>query len=198
MSKVFNAGNPILIQNRLNRLENDEKFAEEVMKAASEYSPAVQAQALESFARKVDFIQARKYAKVFDVKNFFVMLDRVSAENNLELTPEILTEFVHALDMECQDFIRIASVTKKYFNPEENITLFRRYQTETTKAQYAYLYLLFEYELLEQVGLYLQEHEENEFIKYRALYTLKQEHDNQYRLRDIIDINSVCNETRFQ
>jgi len=197
MGKVFNAGNPILIQNRLNRLENDEKFVEDVMKSTSEYSKPVQAEALKTFAQKVDFVQARKYVKVFDVKNFFVMLDRVTAEDKLEPTPEILTEFVHALDIGCQDFIRIASVTKKYFNPEENLILFRTYQAENTKAQNAFLYLLFEYELLEQVAQYLQEHEEDEFIKFRAWYTLKQEHNNPYRLKDIIDINSICNEARL-
>lgn len=197
MTKVFNVGNPILIQNRLNRLESDEKFIEDVMKATSEYSPAVQAEALEIFARKVDFVKARKYAKVFDTKNFFVMLKRVSAEDSLELTPEILTDFVHALNMGCQDFIKIASVTKKYFNPEENLILFRSFQIENPKAQNAYLYLLFEYELLEQVALYLAEQEEDEFIKFRALYTLKKEHDNKYTLKDIIDINSICNETRL-
>jgi hypothetical protein len=197
MSKVFNAGNPILIQNRLNRLENDEKFMEDVMKSTSEYSPAVQAEALSTFARKANFVQARKYVKVFDIKNFFVMLERVTAEDSLELTPEILTEFVEALNIGCQDFIRIASVTKKYFNPEENLTLFRTYQTQNPKAQNAYLYLLFEYELLDQVALYLNEQEEDEFIKFRAWYTLKQEHNNPYRLKDIIDINSICNETRL-
>ena len=38
MTKVFHAGNPILIQNRLNRLRADDKFIEEVMKSTSEYS----------------------------------------------------------------------------------------------------------------------------------------------------------------
>ena len=194
MAKVFNAGNPILIQNRLNRLENDEKFIEDVMKSTTEYSPTVQAEALKVFASKVDFIKARKYAKVFNVESFFIMLDRVTAEDSLELTPEILTEFVDVLEIGCQDFIRIASVTKKYFNPEENLALFRTYQTKNPKAQNAYLYLLFEYELLEQVGLYLQEQEENDFIKFRAWYTLKQEHNNPYRLKEIIDIESICNE----
>jgi hypothetical protein len=197
MAKVFNAGNPILIQNRLNRLENDEKFIEDVMKSTSEYSPAVQAEALRAFANKVDFVKARKYAKVFDTESFFVILNRVTAEDNLELSPEILTDFVEALDIGCQDFINIASVTKKYFNPEENLTLFRTYQLNNPKAQNAYLYLLFEYELLEQVALYLQEQEESEFIKFRAWYTLKQEHNNPYRLKDIIDIDSICNETRL-
>ncbi len=192
MSKVFNAGNPILIQNRMNRLASDDKFVEDVLKATSNYSPMVQAEALRIFASKTDFIKALKYVKLFDVKNFFVMLERMSAENTLELTPEILTEFVHALDIGCQDFIRIASVTKKYFNPEQNLTLFRTYQIENPKAQNAYLYLLFEYELLEQVSLYLNEHEEDDFIKFRAWYTLKLEHNNPYRLKDIIDIDSIC------
>ncbi len=196
MSKVFNAGNPILIQNRLNRLESDDKFIEDVMKSTSEYSDVVQAEALEIFARKVNFVKARKYAKVFDVKNFLVMLERVGPEDDLELTSEILTDFVHALDLGCEDFIKIALVTKKYFKPEENLTLFRGFQLKDDKAQNAYLYLLFEYELLDQVATYLNEQEEDEFVKFRALYELKTQH-NKYQLEDIIDIHSVCNETRL-
>lgn len=196
MAKVFNAGNPILIQNRLNRLESDDKFVEDVMKSTSEYSDVVQTEALETFARKENFVKAHKYAKVFDVKSFLTMLERVTEKDNLELTPEILTDFVKALDLSCQDFIKIVSVTKKYFNPEENLTLFRSYQIENPKAQNAYIYLLFEYELLEQVAIYLNEQEDHEFIKFRALWQLKQEH-TKYKLEDIIDIDSVCNETRL-
>ena len=87
-------------------------------------------------------------------------------------------------------------MTKKYFNPEENLTLFRGYQLDNPKAQNAYLYLLFEYELLDQVAIYLNEQEEHEFIKFRALWELKQEH-TKYKLEDIIDIQTVCNETRL-
>ena len=196
MTKVFNVGNPILTQNRLNRLESDDKFVADVLKSTSEYTEIVKAEALETFARKENFVKAQKYAKVFDIKSFFTMLERVTEEDNLELTPEILTDFVKALDLSCQDFIKIVSVTKKYFNPEENLTLFRSYQIENPKAQNAYLYLLFEYELLEQVAIYLNEEEENEFIKFRAFYQLKQE-NTKYKLEDIIDIDSVCNETRL-
>jgi len=196
MTKVFNVGNPILTQNRLNRLESDDKFVADVLKSTSEFTEIVKAEALETFARKENFVKAQKYAKVFDIKSFFTMLERVTEEDNLELTPEILTDFVKALDLSCQDFIKIVSVTKKYFNPEENLTLFRSYQIENPKAQNAYLYLLFEYELLEQVAIYLNEEEENEFIKFRAFYQLKQE-NTKYKLEDIIDIDSVCNETRL-
>lgn len=195
MSKVFNAGNPILIQNRLNRLASDENFSEDIMKSASEYSPEVQAQALEVFASKSNFTNAKKYAKVFDVKNFLMMLKRVNSENDLELTPEILTNFVEALDLSCNNFVEMALVTKKYFRPEENLSLFRNFQKDNEKAQNAYLYLLFDYELLEQVAVYFEEHEDDEFTKFRAFYELKNLH-GRYRMEDIIDIHSVCTKTK--
>jgi hypothetical protein len=195
MSKVFNAGNPILIQNRLNRLKSDEKFIEDVMRSTSEYSPQVKAQALEVFASQATFTEARKYISVFDVGNFLGMLKRINTEHNLELTPEILTDFVKSLDLSCRDFIEIALVTKKYLRPEENLALFRNYEQENENAQNAYLYLLFEYELNEQVGVYLDEHEEDDFMKFRAFYELKRQ-DSKYRLEDIIDIYSVCTKTK--
>ncbi|MCF6243802.1 MAG: hypothetical protein L3J43_02055 [Sulfurovum sp.] len=196
MHKVFNEGNPILIQNRLNQLTEGDKFVEDVMKASSDYSLPVQKEALTLFAQKEDFESARKYAKVFDVESFFLMLDRVNSEDDIGLTKEILNDFVEALKFSCADFIKIAQVTKKYFKPDENLALFRTYQKENPKAQNAYLYLLFEYELLDQVSSYLEEHEPNEFIKFRAFYKLKRQ-NSKYRMRDIIDIDHVCNDAKY-
>jgi len=196
MSKVFKPGNPILIQNRLNCLESDDAFVEGVMKANTEYSKVVQQEALKIFAQKVDFIAARKYAKVYDVENFLVMLGRITPHDKLGLTIDILAEFVDALELKCEDYIKVALITKKYFKPEENLNLFRDYQKEDEKAQNAYLYLLFEYELLEQASNYLDEQEADEFVKFRALNTLKKEH-NKYKLEDIMDIDSICSETKF-
>lgn len=191
MSKVFHAKNPILIENNLNRLNTNEKFIEDVMRSTTEYSEEVHAKALEIFARKVNFEKARKYVKVFDVKNFLVMLKRVSSEDTLQLTPEIINEFADVLNFSCEDFVEMAFVTKKYFKPEENLTLFRNFQSKTEKAQNAYLYLLFEYELLDQVATYLDEQGEDEFVNFRALYDLKKEH-HKYQLEDLIDIGFVC------
>ena len=196
MDKVFKDGNPLLIQNRLNCLESDAKFVEEVMRSSSQYSIEVRNEALTIFARKENFDKARKYIKVFNVENFLVMLNRVSQEDDIGLTKEILMDFVSGLKLSCKDFVKIAEVTKKYFKPEENLALFSQYQIENDKAQNAYLYLLFEYELLDQISAYLDEQEPNEFMKFRALYYLKSEH-SKYKLDDIIDIHSVCSENTF-
>ncbi len=195
MSNTFTPGNPILIKNRLNCLESDETFVENVMKNTANYSEVVQAQALEIFAKKKDFIEARKYAKVFDIKSFFLILDRMTPQENMGLSAEILTEFVNFIEFQCSDFIKIALVTKKHFKPDANLILFKNYQIKDDEAQYAYLYLLFEYELIDQVTTYLDEQEEDEFIRFRALHTLKKEY-NKYKLEDIIDINSICTEVK--
>lgn len=196
MSKVFHDGNPILIKNRLNRLETDEKFVEDVMKNSSQYSKAVQKEALGIYALQTDFEKARKYSKIFDVENFLVLLNRVTPEDDLGLTQNAISPFVNDLKLGCADFIKIAQVTKKYFKPDENLSLFHAFQKENEKAQNAYLYLLFEYELLDQVDAYLEEQEENEFLKFRALSELK--HQNaKYKLEDIIDIYSVCQEPKY-
>jgi hypothetical protein len=191
MAKVFNEGNPHLIQNRLNRLEADSEFVEEVMKSSSKFSTLVREQALEIFARKETFYKARKYAKIFDAKNFHIMLERVNGEEDMGLTSEILNDFISALKLSCTDFVKIANITKKHFAPDQNLALFKGYQQENPKAQNAYLYLLFEYELLDEANAYLEEQEENEFIKFRALYELKQEH-KKFKLEDLIDTDTIC------
>ena len=191
MAKVFNEGNPLLIANRLNRLKSDDKFVEDVMKASTSFSNQVSAEALSIFASKETFFKARKYHKIFDVQNFFVMLNRMKNEEDVEFTGEILNDFVSSLKLTCQDYVNIANITKKVFRPDENLGLFKKYQEENSKAQSAYLYLLFEYELMDDVSAYLDEEDDYEFTQFRALYDLKKSHKN-YKLEDLIDINNIC------
>ena len=191
MSKVFSEGNPILIQNRLNRLEHDEKFVEDVMKSTDSFSDPVRKKALDIFAQHVDFVKARPFAKVFDVEHFFVLLSRTNEDEMLGLTGDILNDFVSVLPLKCRDYVRIADATKRLFTPNENLEIFKRYQKENTKAQNAYLYLLFEYEMMEGIAAYLEEQGESEFVKFRALYDLKKA-DKKYRLEDLLDIETIC------
>jgi len=191
LAKVFNEGNPHLIRNRLNRLHNDPEFVEEVMKSSSKFSEQVRSEALTIFASKETFFKARKYAKIFDVESFMVMLNRAAEDEEMGLTVDILNDFVEGLKLKCVDFVRIAKVTKKIFSPDQNLALFKSYQKENPKAQNAYLYLLFEYELLDEIANYFEEHEEYEFVKYRALFELKKQ-DTRFKLEDLIDAESIC------
>ena len=191
MSKVFTDGNPFLVQNRVNRLQSDPEFVEEVMKSSSKYSKQVQKQALDIFVRKETFYKARKYAKIFDAESLHVMLSRVVHEEDMGLSVEILNDFVEALKLNCTDFMKIANITKKVFSPDQNLALFKIYQEKYPKAQEAYLFLLFDYELLEEASNYLDEHEEYEFLKFRAFHELKKSH-KKFKLEELVNVNTIC------
>jgi uncharacterized membrane protein len=196
LAKVLNEGNPYLIRNRLNRLDKDEKFVEMVMKSSSEYSKPVQKKALEIFAATENFYKARQFAKIFDIENFLVMLRRVNQDEDMGISQEILKDFIDSLNPTCSDFLRIAEITKKHFTPDENLALFFSYQMKNPKAQYAYLYLLFEYELMDEISKYLDEQEDSEFMRFRALFTLKKS-NARYKLEDIINIDTICKEAKY-
>ncbi|NOR56187.1 MAG: hypothetical protein GQ531_08255 [Sulfurovum sp.] len=191
LSKVFKEGNPLLIQNQINQLSVDDKFVETVLRGNTEYTALVIQKALSIFSEKSDFTKALKYTKVYDTQAFLQLLKRVSEEDKLGLTPDVLLSFIEELDFSCEVYIEIASCTKKYLTPDENLALFKRCQEEDKKAQSAYLYLLFEYELLDDAEKQLDEYELDEFMNFRALYTLKKEH-NGYRLSDVFDKASLC------
>jgi len=191
MGNILQEGNPILIQNRLNRLESDEKFVEDVVKSPELFSKPVREKALNIFANSVNFTKAEKFIKSFDTNSFFTLLDRVTEDDTLELNAQVLDKFVSELKFSCKDFVHIAKITKVYIAPDENLAQFKKYQKENPKAQNAYLYLLFEYELIDEVERYLDEQEPNDFIKFRAMLDLKRSNKN-YKLDDLIDIDSIC------
>ena len=191
MHKVFSSGNPILMQNRLNRLHADTKFVQNVMKGTESYSAPVRKKALELYANSTDFEQAKQFASLFDKESFFLLLSRVDEENMLSLTPETLSSFVKHLPLKCRDFVKIAQITKKYFNPNDNLSLFKQYQNEYPEAQKAYLYLLFEYEMNDEIQRYLEEFDEKEFVKFRALVDLK-DAGKAYMVKELLETSSVC------
>jgi ABC-type multidrug transport system fused ATPase/permease subunit len=194
--KLLNAlskDNPLVLKNLLNRIEKDENFSEEVLQFKENYSKELFKTALNKFALTANFAKARKYAKVFNKKSFIVMLERVTREDNLGINKEILDEFIVALEseLECSDYLKIATLTMKQLSPDENLFLWREYQSKYHKAEIAYLYLLFDYEMIESAGEYLDEHDEEDFKRFRALYDLKKEH-KKYKITDLMNVRHIC------
>ena len=193
LAKDLSPTNPLVIKNLINRLEKDETFAEEVLQAKESYTPELFGEALKVFASKTNFAKARKYAKVFDKETLLLMLSRVTKEDDLGLTKDALDEFIIALEptLECSDYLMMATLMMEHLSPDENLKLWREYQNKYVKAQIAYLYLLFDYEMIEKAGDYLDEHDESDFKRFRALFDLKKEH-KKYKITDLMNIRHIC------
>ena len=193
LDKELSSQNPLVLQNLMNRVEKDENFAEEVLQANELYDESTFNAALNKFSSTQNFVKARKYIKIFDKKSFFVLLKRVSREDNLGFNRDVLDEFIVALEptLQCSDYLKTAIITMKQLSPDENLMLWKEYQNRYTKAEIAYLYLLFDYEMVDKAGEYLEEHDEEDFKRFRALYDLKKEH-KKYKITDLMDVRHIC------
>jgi len=189
----LSSDNPLVVKNLMNRLNKDENFAEEVLQNKEAYPEELFNVALKKFASNATFPKARKYIKIFDKENLLTLLSRVTKEEDLGLTKDILDDFIVALEskLECADYLMIATLMMKHLSPTENLKLWREYEKKYPKAEIAYLYLLFDYEMIDKAGDYLDEHDEHEFKRFRALYDLKKEH-KKYKITDLMNIRHIC------
>jgi len=193
LDKILSPKNPLVLKNLINRVEKDENFAEEVLQSKEMYDESIFKAALNKFSLTQNFVKARKYTKIFDKKSFFLLLSRVTREDNLGFNKDILDDFIVALEptWQCSDYLKAAIITMKQFSPNENLLLWKEYQNKYSKSEIAYLYLLFDYEMIDKAGEYLEEHDEEDFKRFRALYDLKKEH-KKYKITDLMDVRHIC------
>jgi len=193
LSRVLSANNPLVKKNTLNRLEEDESFAEEIIQDKLSYDEELFKKALHRFAETTTFTQAQKYLNTFDKESFMILIGRVTDEDDLGLTKDILDKFIIELDssLACGDYLQMSTLMMKKMSPAENLLLWKEYQSKYSKAEIAYLYLLFEYEMIDKAGDYLQEHGEDDFKRFRALYELKKE-DKKYKITDLMNVRHIC------
>jgi len=193
LDKLLSRDNPLVVQNIFNRLDKEEFFSEEVLQFKEAYSEEVFNVALNDFSLKTTFPKAKKYVALYNKESFFTLLERMKKEEDLGLTKDILDEFIVALESKlvCSDYLKIATSMMKELSPDENLKLWSEYEKRYPAAQIAYLYLLFDYEMIEKAGEYLDEHEEKDFKRFRALFDLKKEH-KKYKITDLMNIRHIC------
>ncbi len=183
--------NPILVQNQCNRLAREPEYADTILRAQSEYAPSCVAAALNHTIQHATFFKLRHYADQLSFSDIEVLLDRADAGEDVGLTRDNIEHFVGGRTLDCRQYMRLVSSSIAALDPDENLTLFKRYAAEHAPAQSAYLFLLFRYEMIEKVKDFLEEHEPDDFIAFRAFYTLKQNKYN-YKVRDFIGAENAC------
>jgi len=195
VERFLSRDNPLLIRNQINRLEKENAFAEKVLQARESYDGRVVEAALETMAEREDFYKLKKYAAQLGKKHFFTLLDRVDRKEDIGFSPEMAEAFIAPLvsELECPDYLRIVRTTLRRLTPDENLALFKKLAAESEKAQNAYLYLLFEYEMIDNVKRFLEEHDEQEFKAFRAFYILKRGKYH-FKIDDLIDAQIACND----
>lgn len=109
----------------------------------------------------------------------FVILGRVNAdENTLEISNEALMTLFINLDLTKQDYIKSSQITSGGMNPDQRIKLFETISNGRDEATDAYLFTLFDLEMLPPAYALLDISQPNEYQNFKAYRALKE--SNQY------------------
>ena len=170
------AENIIMRMNTLNRVNSDDNFAIEVLKNHDKYESATVEVAFKNIIENKSFTTVKKLAVNLDLTNEMLKLllkkDSVASKEFALTNGEILN-YIQNNKLTNNELIIIAKNYKKSMSPEQLIKLFDDISADNENLTTSYLYVLFEYEMIEKVREILVNSQKDEFIIFKALLDLK-------------------------
>jgi len=190
-AKHLSENNPILLKNEFNHLENDSSYALKVIDFKEKYNDSLVEVALDKVVETEDFFTLKKYAALLGKERFFKLLDRAMSDEKLDITIELLKDYIAEYDLDCKEYYKLAVFALNKFEPDDTLALFDELRAKDEDATSGYLYLLFKYEMLDKAKDILEEHSEDEYKAFRALLALKKSKYN-FKTADILTPDNIC------
>jgi len=191
VERFLGKDNILLVQNQLNHLEKDPDYSDTILRSKEQYAESCVQNALNASLMKDTFFKLKKYASMLTFADLEVLLDRADAGEDVGLTLDNMTFFIEDMELHCREYMRLVASAIRAFDPDENLALFKGFAAKNGQAEAAYLFLLFRYEMIEKAHSFLEEQEADEYMAFRAFYTLKKEKFN-YKVRDFITAENAC------
>ena len=167
--------NPLSVQNNLNRLERGKATPEDILGKSERYARAVNEAAYVKLVETAPLYAIEKY-KAFMSKNaLLVIAARVNAdEHTLEVANEALTALIGEVTLSSEDYLHISAALAAHTVPDQRIKLFEALATADEAATEAYLYTLFDLEMLAPAAEILDNSQADEFVNFKAYRALKE------------------------
>ena len=167
--------NPLVIQNERNRYKSEEQSAEEFLSHANKYNAELLSEIYVDFVKTSPIYAIESYQSFMSKEALFNILSRVNAEENtLEISNDSLIELFENLDLDSDDYVKISKALNLCMIPEQRIILFETLSSTNDKATDAYLYTLYDLEMMAPADAILELSQADEYINFKAYRALKE------------------------
>ena len=167
--------NELSIQNSRNRYKNGELGAEDILSNMSKYDQSLAKEVYVDFVKESPLYAIEKYKKYLTKESLFIILSRVNAdENTLEISNESLISLFSDLELSSDDYIKISQTLSKGMIPEQRIKLFDTLSSDDDNIMEAYLFTLFDLEMLEPAKEILENSQSDEYVYFKAYSSLRE------------------------
>ena len=167
--------NSLVIQNERNRYKKGEIGAEEILNDSSRYDKTLQKEVYIDFVKEAPLRSIEKHKEAVTKESLFEILSRINADKNtLEISNESLISLFSKLELNMNDYIQASKKLSKSMLPEQRIKLFEMLSNEDEAAMEAYLFTLFDLEMLAPAKEILDMSQPNEYSSFKAYSSLKE------------------------
>lgn len=170
--------NPLVVQNERNRYKSGAQGAEDFLKSLDKYNSDLLKEIYEEFVQTATLNTIEKYKVSMSKEALYVILSRVNAdEDTLEISNETLSKLFDTLELSTNDYIKISSALSLMI-PEQRMRLFETLSDVNDDAMQAYLFTLFDLEMMAPADAILEMSQAHEYQNFKAYRALKECHQN--------------------
>jgi hypothetical protein len=168
--------NPLVIQNEKNRVKKGEVKVSDILSNCTKYADELCEFVYIEYAKTASLQNILKYKAFLTKESLHVIMARINSdEHTLSISNEELIELLNKLELTKQDYIELSiTLSKGGMIPEQRMKLFETLGDEKEEAMDAYLFTLFDLEMLAPADEVLENAQPDEFQNFRAYRALKE------------------------
>ena len=171
----LDADNELVLLNQKNRMQNLDLTSEEILNKSENYNKDVLEKAYANYAATAPMYALEKYQDYMTKDALFIILARVNSdENALDVSNESLLELIGRLELTEADYLSISKELSIHMIPEQRMKLFETLADKNEEAHDAFLYTLFDLEMIDTAKEFLETQGSDEAMKFRAYLAIKE------------------------
>jgi len=169
------ATNDLVIQNERNKYKKGELTPEAILSNSTNYDDSLRREVYVEYVKSATYANIEKYKALLTKESLYIILSRVNADENLlEISTDELVALVNSLELTKDEYIKLSSVISHGgMIPEQRIKLFELVSEAKEVAMDAYLYTLFDLEMLSVAEEILRHTQPDEYLNFKAYSALK-------------------------
>ncbi len=162
-------------KNSINEMKKDSKKAESLLKNCNDKEDELCKEAFEMYINQASsYEDIKRFGFEIDRAMFVKLLNRFEDQNDsFKFGIDDLIELFGKFDFDKASYLNYAKKIKTLLNPEAALTLFERISSEKDSAMQAYLYLLFEFGMIDKAREILENMDKKECEKFRYFLYLR-------------------------
>ncbi len=169
--------NDLRVKNSLNKLEADPKFAATILKECTDECSELCRSAYLKFLGYASFDEIKKLGFTPTKETFRIMMERyLDEEDKFDMPLSAIEELLLQFKATREDYLELAYEIKIKLNPDAWMALFEKlYNSPEQHAQAsdAYLYVLYELQMIDKIRDILDNSEEDEYAQFKTLLFLR-------------------------